>query len=81
MKDPVKAARIAFIVLSASAIVAFAWTVWPTLHRYHQDQETVYRENRFTGALEWLSISQGWLPIPAKPNPPTEAGEPASRRR
>jgi hypothetical protein len=56
-------------VLSA---LAFATFVWPTPYRYHEAGPDLWRENRFTHALDWASPN-GWEPQRPAPKPVTDA--------
>ena len=41
-------------------LVTFFVTVWPTAFRYHRYDDSVVRENRFTGKLQFLAGTE-WV--------------------
>lgn len=48
------------VAMGLTAIIAFAWLVWPTPWRYHTtQQQRLMREHRWSGRLEVL-YSDGW---------------------
>jgi len=51
------------VAMVLTAIIAFAWLVWPTPWLYHTTQGIRLREHRWSGRMERLSPTRGWLPV------------------
>jgi hypothetical protein len=52
-RDRVKAGVLRWVL--GLLLVTFIVTVWPTAFRYHRYDDSVVRENRFSGKLQFLA--------------------------